>query len=79
MRQSKLDIVGWFERKGVTRPRQKSLSLSYEPVFPAIELDCDYGGNGRLGREQRSDGTGSRHLLVEKRDTNGGAAEGLEE
>jgi hypothetical protein len=51
MRQSKLNIVCRLERKGMTCPRKKRLALRNEPVFPAVELDCDDGGDGRLCRD----------------------------
>ena len=56
MRHAKLYIVLRFQRERKPRPGEETLPLRDHPVLPAIEVDCDDRGYGRLSRDEGCDG-----------------------
>lgn len=78
MRQTKLDVVLRLQAESVACPSQQRLPLADNPVLSAIEVHCDDARYGRLGGDQSCNWRRGRNLLVEERDPNGGAPEGLE-
>lgn len=79
MRQAKLHVILRLQAEGVPCPGQQRLPLTNDPVLPAIEIDRDNTGYGRLGGDQCSDWGGGGDLLVEERNANGRASERLKE
>ena len=79
MRQAELHVVLRLQAEGVSCPSQQRLPLADDPVLPAIEIDRDNTGYGRLGRDQSCDWCGGRNLLVEERNADGRAPEWFQE
>jgi hypothetical protein len=77
--QPQLDIVLGPQAQCMPSPGKQRLPLADDPVLPAIEVHRDDARYGRLGGDESCDGTRGRNLLVEERDADGGAAEGLED
>ena len=67
MRYAKLHIVLRLQAQGVACPRKQRLSLTDNPVLPAIEVDRYDARYGRLRRDQSGDWGGGGDLLVEER------------
>lgn len=79
VRQAELYVVLGLQAKGVTCPGQQRLPLTDDPVLPAIKIDRDNAGYGRLGRDQCCDWRCRRDLLVEEGNADGRAPEWLKE
>jgi hypothetical protein len=77
--QTQLDIVLWLQAQRMAGPGKERLPLADDPVLPAIEVHRNDARYGRLGGDESCDGARGRHLLVEERDADGCAAEGLED
>jgi hypothetical protein len=77
--QPQLDIVLRLQAQRMAGPGKQRLPLADDPVLPAIEVYGDDARYGRLGRDESCDRARRRDLLVEERDADGGAAEGLED
>lgn len=79
MRQTELHVVLRFQTESVSCPSQQRLPLADDPVLPAIKIDRDNTGDGRLGRDQGCDWCCRRNLLVEEGNADGRAPEWFKE
>ena len=77
------DGEGWRDGggygEGGAGPGEEGFALGKTPVGCAVELEDAEGGEGRFGGDKGGDGGRGGDLLIEKGDSNEGAAEGREE